>query len=568
MSDGAVLVGDSDSEGGRSPPPPPAEIIDLTQEDTNSEPLPWNYIPIIDLTKEDTCSPPPAADCTVQDQVSASPIVHTSHPQLCFSTKQEVETSPELIPVAPLHGYPTQPSTATGTAVKVENKSSFSPVSSHRSSFCSLEPSFSTTTYNTDSSSLAIMQLDQVLFSPSPFILDSNGSKHGIEETPPTFEPRKLPPRLSPAPASITKSPRRTNGTFLEAGGSQEAIQQVTSGRTKADSMVWLNKLRYFRRSGVQHLFFYGAASDREAPQEKLPGRLLFLQYVVQTLEDDFHQNVRLLQKSISKKVLSCDTCFNNVKEVVEWLVAIVTGARFFQLQEQTQEVTRSSAGAEHHSPAAQPASTDQAQLTPPTFFAQKTMLLLQRMLSFAVEVDRSPNCSSCKIADLMFPFLLNIPTRSQREALLNTMESNLLRCKLLEMMFQHSCDVPTSLPLSLSKILYFLGHSSVLLQYQDEVATWQKWDELLQYLSLLLLSYQNVIAEHLRSSLSERVDLIIKKAKPKLQDDDDISQLDIHLKVKDFLRRMQQILEEPFPVQLKEKVSMLKKLFLTVAAT
>lgn len=75
-------------------------------------------------------------------------------------------------------------------------------------------------------------------------------------------------------------------------------------------------------------------------------------------------------------------------------------------------------------------------------------------------------------------------------------------------------------------------------------------------------------LAEHLRSSLSERVDLIIKKAKPKLQDDDDISQLDIHLKVKDFLRRMQQILEEPFPVQLKEKVSMLKKLFLTVAAT
>ncbi|XP_052540688.1 SUMO-interacting motif-containing protein 1 isoform X1 [Tympanuchus pallidicinctus] len=665
MSDGAVLVCDSDSEGGRSPPPPPAEIIDLTQEDTNSEPLPWNYIPIIDLTKEDTCSPPPAADCTVQDQVSASPIVHTSHPQLCFSTKQEVETSPELTPVAPLHGYPTQPSTATGTAVKVENKSSFSPVSSHRSSFCSLEPSCSTTTYNTDSSSLAIMQLDQVLFSPSPFILDSNGSKHGIEETPPTSQPRKLPPRLSPAPASITKSPRRTNGTFLEAGGSQEAIQQVTSGRTKADSMVWLNKLRYFRRSGVQHLFFYGAASDRETPQqkpklipsskmsmvrttmeenflegtlhflsdfiscqhcppkeivshllrqillnsqqeeilqntytllmkiqmlhpantttvgwdwtllkytmesqEKLPGRLLFLQYVVQTLEDDFHQNVRLLQKSISKKVLSCDTCFNNVKEVVEWLVAVVTGARFFQLQEQTQEVTRSPAGAERRSPAAQPASTDQAQLTPPTFFAQKTMLLLQRMLSFAVEVDRSPNCSSCKIADLIFPFLLNIPTRSQREALLNTMESNLLRCKLLEMMFQHSCDVPTSLPLSLSKILYFLGHSSVLLQYQDEVPTWQKWDELLHYLSLLLLSYQNVIAEHLRSSLSERVDLIIKKAKPKLQDDDDISQLDIHLKIKDFLRRMQQILEEPFPVQLKEKVSMLKKLFLTVAAT
>lgn len=46
-------------------------------------------------------------------------------------------------------------------------------------------------------------------------------------------------------------------------------------------------------------------------------------------------------------------------------------------------------------------------------------------------------------------------------------MDSHLLRCKLLEMMFHHSCDVPSTLPLSLSKILYFLGHSSVLLQYQ-----------------------------------------------------------------------------------------------------
>lgn len=42
-------------------------------------------------------------------------------------------------------------------------------------------------------------------------------------------------------------------------------------------------------------------------------------------------------------------------------------------------------------------------------------MFLLQRMLSMAVEVDRSPNCNSYKIADLIFPFILNIPVRSQR---------------------------------------------------------------------------------------------------------------------------------------------------------
>ncbi|NXX76380.1 SIMC1 protein, partial [Urocolius indicus] len=188
----------------------------------------------------------------------------------------------------------------------------------------------------------------------------------------------------------------------------------------------------------------------------------------------------------------------------------------------------------------------------------------LQRMLSIAVEVDKSPTCSSCKIADVIFPFILNIPLRNQREAFINTMESQLLRCKLLELLFQHSCDKPTTLPLSLAKILYFLSHSTILLQYQDETATWQRWDEMLQYLTLLLMSYQNVIlafllAEHLRISLNERMDLIIQKAKPKLKDEDDISHLDIRLNIDDFLSRMQQALEQPFPLQITEKLSMLQ---------
>ncbi|NXY89733.1 SIMC1 protein, partial [Alcedo cyanopectus] len=185
----------------------------------------------------------------------------------------------------------------------------------------------------------------------------------------------------------------------------------------------------------------------------------------------------------------------------------------------------------------------------------------LQRMLSIAVEVDKSPNCNSCKIADVLFPFIWNIPLRSQREVLFNTMESQLLRCKLLELLFQQSCDVPTTLPLSLDKILYFLTHSSVLLPYQDETATWQRWDEMLQYLSLLLLSYQNCIplAEHLRSSLSERMDLIIQKAKPRLRVSDDISPGDIELRIEDFTDRMQQILGQPFPWQITEKLGMFR---------
>ncbi|NXB75796.1 SIMC1 protein, partial [Donacobius atricapilla] len=184
----------------------------------------------------------------------------------------------------------------------------------------------------------------------------------------------------------------------------------------------------------------------------------------------------------------------------------------------------------------------------------------LQRMLSMAVEVDRSPTCSSRKIADNIFLFLLNIPLRSQREALLNTMESQLLRCRLLEQLFQHSCDVPTASSMSLDKILYFLSHSSVLPQFQDERATWQRWDEMLQYLTSLLLSYQTFpLAEHLHTAVSDRMDLIAQKAKPRLQDSDDISQLDIHLKMNDFINRMEETLGQPFPPQIQEKLFMLQ---------
>ncbi|XP_035415576.1 SUMO-interacting motif-containing protein 1 isoform X1 [Cygnus atratus] len=684
MADGALLLTDSGSEGGRSPPPPPprrrrrrrrrrarpAEIIDLTREDTSAEPVPWSSITIIDLTKEDTCSPPPPTDCA--DREPAAPAVHVSHPRLCFTTKQETEAAAGLSPAAPQHDAPTYPCAAADTAGAVENKGCFSPASSHHSSFCSPEQNCSTTTFNSDLGSLASMPLDTDLFSLSPSSMDSSGSCGTCgteEETPHPWQLRELPKSPSPVPGSISTSPGKARGPLLEAGDSalRKATQQVTPGRTTADSRVWLNKLRYFRRSGVHHLFLHGLKHNRETlqqkaelipsrkmsmvhttmeenflegtlhflsdfvsgqhcppkeiishlirhillnphqgeilkdtymllmkiqmlhpantatvgwdwallkyimeDQEKPPGRLLFLQYVVQTLEDDFQQNLklRLLQKSIAKKVLSCDVCFNNVKEVVEWLVAAVTGIGFSQPQEPEATHSSAEARAECSSSAARPASADQTEALPPTVFAQKAMLLLQRMLSMAVEVDKSPNCSSCKIADVIFPFILNIPVRSQREALLNTMDSHLLRCKLLEMMFQHSCDVPTTLPLSLSKILYFLDHSSVLLQYQDEVATWQRWDETLQYLSLLLLSYQNVILEHLRSSLHERMDLIIQKAKPKLQDDDEISHLDIHLKIEDFLSRMQQLLGQPFPLQIEEKVYMIQQLFLIVTAT
>nr|XP_013797959.1 PREDICTED: SUMO-interacting motif-containing protein 1-like isoform X2 [Apteryx mantelli mantelli] len=655
------------------------EIIDLTCEEVSAEPAPCASLTIIDLTEEeeeeDPCSPPDAAGCADRDpgQAPASWAARASLPRLCFPTKQEREVSVEPRPAASSSGAPAEPLAAVDAAESAGSGGGFSPASSCQGSSCSPGQNCSTTTFNSDLGSLASMQLDSDQLSLSPSSLNSSCSWRGSgaeEETPTVCQQRDLPPRLSPAPAGIIMSPAGAKMPTLEACDvpPRVAVQQMAPARTRADSRAWLNKLQYFRRTGVRHLFLQDIAPDRERlqkpelipsgkmsmvhttieenflegtlhflsefvscrhcppndivsylirqillnshrgeilkdtymllmkiqmlhpanaatvgwdwtllkyimeDQEKPPGRLLFLEYVVQTLEDDFQQNLRLhlLQKSIAKKVLSCDMCFSNVKEVVEWLVAAVTGVGFSQPREQPQETTYSSAEAraEYSSSAPWPDCTDQAEAAPPAFFSQKVMLLLQRMLSIAVEVDRSPNCSSCKIADVIFPFILNIPVRSQREAFLNTMDSQLLRCKVLELMFQHSCEVPTNMPLSLAKILYFLSHSSVLLQYQEEAPTWERWDEMLQYLSLLLLSYQNVVLGHLRSALSERMDLIIKKAKPKLQDDDDITQLDIHLNTENFLSRLQRVLGEPFPLQIKEKVCMFRELLLIITAT
>ncbi|XP_041337750.1 SUMO-interacting motif-containing protein 1 isoform X1 [Pyrgilauda ruficollis] len=670
MDNNVVLVSDSDSEGARTPPlqpcrsrhslPAPAEIIDLTCEDANTDPTPSSSLAFIDLT-EDMCSLFHSTLGAAQNSRNAAPAAHTSHPQLCPAAEKEMHAVPEQSPAQASHNTSVKLSSTMVTAEAMENCSCLSPVS--RCHSWSPEQDYSTTALNSSLDS----QSDSDCLSPSPPSLDSNSSMRadGPEEDPPQpYQERNLPPRLSPAP-TIPITPGKTQRPLPEASDfpPHQPIQQATPARTDTDSKALLDKLHNFSRSGVQHLFLQGIAPNRESQkqkpglipsgklsmvhttmeenslegtlyflnefvscqhrppkeivchlikqmlldthegeilndiytllmkiqmlhpaniatvgwdwtlvkfimeqQEKPPGWLLFLQYVVQTLEDDFQHNLKSyqLQKSIAKKVLSCDLCFNNVKEVVNWLVAAVTGVGLSQPQEELQE-----ARAEHSSSSPRLASTqtaqrDQAQTA---FFAQKTMLLLQQMLAMAVEVDRSPTCSSRKIADDIFPFILNIPLRSQREALLNTMESQLLRCRLLELLFQHSCDVPTSSSMSLDKVLYFLSHSSVLPQFQDETATWQRWDEMLQYLSLLLLSYHGVKVEHLRTSVSDRMKLIAQKAKPRLQDSDDISQLDIQLKMNDFISRMQKTLGEPFPPQIQEKLFMLQELFFIVTA-
>lgn len=201
----------------------------------------------------------------------AVPAAHTSHPQVCSTTKQETESMAGPSPAAPWHGAPAEPSATTDTAENAENCSCFSPASSCHSSSCSPEQNCSTTTFNSDLGSLASMQLDSDLLSLSPSSLDSSSSWRASgpeEETPHLCQQRELPPRQSSAPA-IPTTPGKAQGPLLEASNvpPHKAVQQVNPARTKADNKAWLNKLHYFRRSGVQHLFLQGVAPNRETQQ-------------------------------------------------------------------------------------------------------------------------------------------------------------------------------------------------------------------------------------------------------------------------------------------------------------
>lgn len=249
----------------------PQEIIDLTREDTSTEATPWSSVTVIDLTNEDTCSPPPLTDCA--DWEPAGPARHASHPRLCFTTKQEKEAAEGLSPAAPQHDAPTYPCAVADTAGTAENRGCCSPASSHHSSFCCPEQNCSTTTFNSDLGSLASMPLDPDLFSLSPSSLHSSNSSCGNcgteEETPHTSQLKELRTSPSPVPGRLATSPGKAKGPLLEAEDSalKKATQQATPtpGRTTADSRVWLNKLRYFRRSGV--LSFHGLTRNRETLQ-------------------------------------------------------------------------------------------------------------------------------------------------------------------------------------------------------------------------------------------------------------------------------------------------------------
>uniref|UniRef100_A0A3B5L0E1 Uncharacterized protein n=1 Tax=Xiphophorus couchianus TaxID=32473 RepID=A0A3B5L0E1_9TELE len=189
--------------------------------------------------------------------------------------------------------------------------------------------------------------------------------------------------------------------------------------------------------------------------------------YCVQTLEDDFTARCSSssLSHSIAKATLSCDRQFSRVRDVIKWLFCVIM---------KTTENEDSKEGIK--------IKDEQIRYKNKTL--NKNLLL---MLSLALEVDRSPALNSAKLSHELFhmTFLLVIC----RMLLLESLQSKLLSCKLLEQLLDYACPEKVSIPMSLKLLLHFLKNCTL-----DGLERWRKWEELIHLLWMLLLSYSKAM--------------------------------------------------------------------------
>ncbi|KAM8908492.1 SUMO-interacting motif-containing protein 1 isoform 2-T2 [Spinachia spinachia] len=264
----------------------------------------------------------------------------------------------------------------------------------------------------------------------------------------------------------------------------------------------------------------------------------MLLDYVVQTLEDDFQakRSINALHDSIAKATLSCDEQFPRVREVIKWLFSAIMKSTE---QKETREAAR-----------------ERDELI-------RMVSIFQRMLSLALEVDRSPALKSGKLSQELFHMLISgIPLRAHRTLLLESLQSKLLRCKLLEHLLDYACPLKTPLPMSLSLLLHFLKYCTLAPDPSDGTERWQRWEELVHLLWMLLLSYNKAMKGYLCNSVSEqRGSLGNLVYKP----EDMISKSAIRDAVEAFLSRSQADLSQVLPLHVEESLTYLQDHLLDV---
>ncbi|XP_068181561.1 uncharacterized protein simc1 [Antennarius striatus] len=261
----------------------------------------------------------------------------------------------------------------------------------------------------------------------------------------------------------------------------------------------------------------------------------MFFDYVLKTLEDDFQakHSISALHQSIAKATLSCGEQFSRVRDVVKWLFSAIMKSTVHEdsKAERDEQI--------------------------------RMVSILQRMLSLALEVDRSPALNSAQLSQELFLMLIGkMHLRAHRMLLLESLQSKLVRCKLLEQLLDYSCPVKTCLPMSLSLLLHYMQNCTLASDPADGTERWQKWEELVHLLWMLLLSYNKAMKGCLYSSVTERrsrVGTLVYKQ------DDRLTKPAVCEAVETFLSRTQEDLGRALPLHIEESLTYLQDHLLDV---
>ncbi|KAM9849575.1 uncharacterized protein simc1 isoform 2-T2 [Aulostomus maculatus] len=264
----------------------------------------------------------------------------------------------------------------------------------------------------------------------------------------------------------------------------------------------------------------------------------MLLEYIVQTLEDDFQYKCSKSapHQSIAKATLSYDQHYPQVRDVIRWL--------FFAIMKSVEYGESGEAARERDE-------------------ANRMVSILQRMLSLALEADLSPTLTSAKLSQELFHMLLgDMPLRAHRMLLLESLQSMQLRCKLLEHLLDYACPLKNPVPMSLGLLLHFLKYCTLTPDPTDGAERWQKWEELIHLLWMLLLSYNKAMKGHLCSSVLEQKlcsgTLVYRQY-------DKVTQPEVREAVEAFLTRSQEDLGQTLPFHVEESLTYLQDYLLDV---
>ncbi|KAG9346731.1 hypothetical protein JZ751_007045 [Albula glossodonta] len=136
------------------------------------------------------------------------------------------------------------------------------------------------------------------------------------------------------------------------------------------------------------------------------------------------------------------------------------------------------------------------------------------------------------------------------------TVQSRLLQCKVIELLLNHTCTDKIELPMSRSLLLHFVQSTMLPSDPTDGEEKWKKWNELVQLLWMLLLSYEDVTVGHLRRPVTQRAGY---SHPPIWTVNDDITRFAVQEAAESFLSRASADIGDVLPPQVLESFSYLK---------